>query len=311
MNLPVDGIPMLPPDVVAPEKQTLRYTTHPKLYAIPPEQKPAEGDFEGIYLSERHVPRPQPNLPQYMGEYTISIQATVGTSGELNEASQKIGALAQELDKFWVYGCGEPLSPIVTQLSFDITPRGWESNIAEIKAYLLGHCKQPFAVIQMNHQHWISMPYDPLRPALIARDKYQKANPEIKALADLHYAALRLSLGEGRLFSFAKALELARKILPGSNDVSKEKSIGLPNGSLKKSLHWLFDVGNNRFNTRHVVRKDSAAPALQPQMTGQEIMDYHQDADFILRSIVCQNLQVPTPNLQPATQQNQTTLKTT
>ena len=302
MKLPVDGIPLLPPDVIAPEKQVLRYVSATKLYAISPESVPVDCEFEGLRLREVHAPKPQTDLPAHIGEYTLNIEATIGSAAEFHQVSQKIGELARDLDKFWVYGCGEPLSPVVTTLSFDVTPKGWHSNLDEVKKYLLDNCRQPFAVIQMNHRHWIAMPYYPLLPALRARDAYQKADPPTKALADLHYAALKATGGEGRLFSFAKALELARDVLPGKNDNAKERELGLSNGTLKQSFHWLFDVGNNRYNTRHVVRKGFRSTTLNVRMTGQEIMDYEHDADWILRSLVCQRLKVPTPQLRNASE---------
>lgn len=308
MKLPVDGVPLLPPNVVAPEKQTLRYTSAPKLYAIPPESQAADGEFEGLLLREHHVPKPQKNLPPHIGEYTITIEATIGSSAEFHDFSQKIGALAQDLDKFWVYGCGEPLSPLVTTLSFDVTPKGWHSNVDKVKEYLLQNCHQMFVVAQLGHCHWIQMPFYPLLPSLRARDAYQKADPPTKALADLHYAALKSRGGEGQLFSFAKALELAREVLDGKNDHAKEKALGLSVGTLKRSFHWLFDVGNNRYNTRHVVRKGFRPAMLHARMTGQEIMDYKHDADWILRRLVCQRLRIPTPQLRtrPETHEDST-----
>lgn len=300
MKLPVNGIPLLPPNVVAPEKQTLRYESAPKLYAIPPESQAADGEFEGLLLRESHVPTPQKDLPPHIGEYIISIEATVGSSTEFHELSHKIGALAQDLDKFWVYGCGEPLSPVLTSLSFDVTPKGWHSNMEGVKKYLLDNCHQMFAVVRIKNRHWVTMPFYPLLPALEARDAYRKADPPTKALADLHYAALKSSGGEGQLFSFAKALELAREVLEGKNDQAKEKALGLSPGTLRRSFHWLFDVGNNRYNTRHVVRKGFRPAKLHVRMTRQEIMDYKHDADWILRSLICQRLKIPTPQLRTA-----------
>ena len=310
MKLPVDGIPLLPPNVVAPERQVLRYITQTKHYAIPLDEKRGEGVYEGLYLQECHVPKPQPKFPPHFGEYTITVEANITTSGELSDASQRIGALANDLDKFWVYACGEPLSPLFMQLSFDVTPKGWRSNMEEVKDYFVQNCRQPFAIVQIDPTRCMEMPCYPLSLALQAREAYKKADPVIQALADLHYTALKAQFGEGRLFSFAKALELARKILPGADDPKREQSLALPKGSLKQSLHWLFDVANNRYNTRHVVRRDSPTPALQTRMSGQEIMDFQHDADLILRSLVCQKLQLATPNLVRRTTENNAAART-
>ncbi len=312
MKLPVEGTPLLPPDIAAPEKQLLTYRSHPRLFAIPPTATAAEGEFEGLYLCERHVHRHGANLPPYIGDYTISIEGGVESSGQLLEVGSKLGAMTADLDRFFVYACGEPLLPVGFSFSFDSTPNGWQSNRDDLKDYFLQHCTKTIAVVRVTNQKWISMPYFPLRPALEARDRFKSADTITAALVDLHYGALKVPIGEGRLFSLARGLELARKVIPGNDDDAKEKNLALPVGALKRSLHWLFDVGNNRYNTRHVVKRGAPAAVLHPRMTGEELTDYQSDADYVLRKLICDRLKILCPNLQPAgpsmeTQQSQHT----
>ena len=101
MKLP-DGVAILPADVVAPEKQILRYTSLPKFYSIPPEAKPTEGELEGLFVRETHEPEPNSKLPGNFGRYKITIEGSATSSGEFEKLRLKIRALAEDLDKFWV-----------------------------------------------------------------------------------------------------------------------------------------------------------------------------------------------------------------
>ena len=289
---------MLPTGVIAPERQTLRFTCRPKLYGIPTAAKPFDGEVAGIRIREVFQPRLHSGLPPDIGDYVITVEKTVGSSDELLIVARELRRFISDLDKCWAYACGEPLEPVVLQLSFDTKFSGWDSNESEIQDYLLANCNQTFAVIKMGpHQHWISMPYFPLPQALHARAAYESANPPTRALVDMHYSALKSRGGEGQLFSFAKGLELLRKVLPGRTDEAKQRHLPkeiIPD--LKHSLHWLMGIANNRYNVRHVVAKGEAVN-LKPQMTGQEIVDFRHDADLILRAAVCQDFGLICPRI--------------
>jgi len=244
-------------------------------------------------------------LPADIGDYSLTIEKTVGSSDELLTVGRELRSFISDLDKCWPYACGEPLEPVVLQLSFDMKIPGWDSNEDDIKDYLLANCNQTIAVIQMGpHQHWLSMPYFPLWQALRAHAAYEAAEPAIKALVDMHYGALKSKGGEGQLFSFARGLELVRKVLPGRGDDAKQQNLPkdiLPH--LKHSLHWLMDIANNRYNIRHVVTKNQDVE-LKPRMTGQEVVDFRHDADLILRAVVCQSFGLACPRIESGKRPN-------
>src|SRR5437762_13830138 len=83
LNLPVPGIPILPPGVVAPEPQTLRYSSITKLYGVTGGGEPSSGEFEGFDLQETLKLASINGLPQEVGEYTLSVERTVISSDEL------------------------------------------------------------------------------------------------------------------------------------------------------------------------------------------------------------------------------------
>ena len=295
MQLP-DGVPILPPDVIAPEKQILRYISHPKLYSIPAEAKPIADSHEGLFFRESHEVESHPDLPGNVGRYRITIEGSIGSSGEFLSVGSKIRSVAEDLDKFWAYACGEPLNPIQIQLLFQVTHQGWESNEESVKQYLVASCRKPFAVVQLGEKKdWISISHFPLMPALVARDKYQKADPPTQALIDIHYSALKARQGEGKLFLFAKALELAKRLLPGSTNLEKQNSLHPKIQTwLNQSLDWLFNIANNRYDVRHVV-KNPQGPTLHPKMTGKEMSDFEHDADLVIKSVVFQGLDLNWP----------------
>ena len=139
------------------------------------------------------------------------------------------------------------------------------------------------------------MPFYPLFPAARVREAYRKASPAIKALGDLHYAALKSLRGDARLFYFANALELAATMMPGTKNTAKEQSLRPETKALlRHSMDWLFNMANNRYNVRHVVVKGKSG-VLHSEMTGEERVAFEHDADLILRDVVCQSLARPHP----------------
>ena len=87
----------------------------------------------------------------------------------------------------------------------------------------------------------------------------------------------------------ANGLELGEKFL-GKNKKEPEKAIPTHiKSALKQSLDWIFNISNNRFDIRHVV-KDPEKLHLHPKLTGQECADFIHDVDLMIRSIVCQQI---------------------
>jgi len=107
--------------------------------------------------------------------------------------------------------------------------------------------------------------------ALEALAAFRNAQPVVRSLVELHFSALTSTRVDGRLFFFAKALELVRALLPGADLPAKSANLHPEiRGELARPLSWLYDMSNNRFDVRHVVRNPQG-PDLHPPMTSEEL----------------------------------------
>jgi len=130
----------------------------------------------------------------------------------------------------------------------------------------------------------------------------------IKALLEIHYGALKLRRNEGKLFALANGLELVRALLAGRNDDAKQKSLSdQVRNNFKHSLHWLFDIANNRFNIRHVVSQGGGKSQLHPAIASAELLDYEHDADLVMRAVICSSFDIDPPlfSTSPSARQTQ------
>jgi hypothetical protein len=135
------------------------------------------------------------------------------------------------------------------------------------------------------------MPYMPLRNALSAARSYLTANENTRLLLDFHSQALALPGSQPGLFLFAKGLELARLMLPGRDDKTRENALPLKvRDSLRQSLHWLYGIANLRLEIRHVVSKKHN---LLPRLSQSECADFLHDADLVIRGVVEMELGIP------------------
>jgi hypothetical protein len=224
----------------------------------------------------------------------VIIEATVSNREEAWKAKFEVFELAEELDRAWVYVCGRPLHPVHMQLQFLDSPKGWSTNAKEIDVRLAQAEGSPYATLDLvKSRHWMQMPFSPLREVLRVRETLRIASESTSALVDLHYSALRSPDSNGKLFLLAKGLELGSRLIPGKNNKLREKS--LPENirsALSHSLDWLFNISNNRFDVRHVV-KDPQGPQLHQRMTPEERAAFTEDADLVIRAIVCQQIGRP------------------
>ena len=129
----------------------------------------------------------------------------------------------------------------------------------------------------------LTLPYMPLQRALTAVRAYRTANTNTRFLVNLHFGALDQLGTEWQLVLLAKALDLARDMLPGHGDVNKQAA--LPTGvraELSRSLKWLSEMSNKRLETRHVASKGN----LLPRMSPAERKDFVHDVDLVIRGVV-------------------------
>lgn len=132
-----------------------------------------------------------------------------------------------------------------------------------------------------------------MRKALTARKSYLTASETLKALVDLHYFAHKVGDSYSSFFFLSKALELVRALIPGKTDDLKDKN--LPEdvrSGLETSLHHIIGLANTRYEIRHII-KDKKNISLHEKMNNSEINSFKHDADLIIRSVVCTNMEIP------------------
>jgi hypothetical protein len=87
-------------------------------------------------------------------------------------------------------------------------------------------------------------------------------------------------------------LEITRAYLHGNNDEEKERCLPPEaQAELRNSYHKLFDLANNRLNTRHAVKRKPEVVELHPELEGGELDDFYHDCDLIIRSVICDYFQ--------------------
>ena len=202
-----------------------------------------------------------------------------------------------ELDKAWVYACGHPLtkkhfafmSPHITVPDGKLS--GWKSNYREVEKEInKGKAHATISLIKLDHA---SFPYWPLEVAINVRKEYLQSTEQAQTLVDLHYYAHKVKSGYAMLFFLAKSLELIRSLLPGRNNSAKEKQ--LPRDvreKLHSSFNHILGLSNKRFEIRHIV-KNTKDSTLHTKLTNEELKIFKEDADLIIRAVVCKELGVP------------------
>ncbi|HZQ90387.1 MAG TPA: hypothetical protein VFA60_01185 [Terriglobales bacterium] len=131
-----------------------------------------------------------------------------------------------------------------------------------------------------------------------------EAQPSTKEEAQrIHHEALDLATNLDRVWAyvageplFAKRLILRRADAPGKTDTQREGALSADvRSELRQSLHWLYDIANNRLEVRHVVSKGKSGSAgtLLPKLTAAERRDFLHDADLVIRGVVEREIGVP------------------
>jgi hypothetical protein len=273
------------------------FVSDPKLYGIPKDAERFLYENETVKIYETWQENTSLRVPPGIGEYRITIEVPVINLDQLREANSDGAELITSFQKLWPYVCGEPLNPVGWRFDFNIVPQGWTSNSKDLEHFYLKNSKRVVIHARVKHQSWVFLPYFPLRYAMIALQNQETLSNVFKSLMDIHFQAVNARFVDGRLFLFAKAVELVSKLIPGRTH--RDKHASLPDDlkkTLTRSIDWLFQIANNRFDFRHVV-KDPIGPQLHPKATRDEMSDYEKNADFLIRYYVSKQLGIPTPIL--------------
>ncbi len=273
--------------------ETFRLVSKPAAYDVSDDASPHRAVFNGMQVSEEWTLHPDSGLPKGVKAYRITIEAQVNSLSELRDAWGRAGDLSEELDQVWPYIAAERLHPLVLTISLRDDTDGWSSNRRELERHFARLSGSPLAHAEAINRHWLKMPSPPLSRALDALVQLRLLIGAKKLLHELYYSSLNSHDHDAQMFILAKCLEIVRTLLPGRNDDQRHKTLDpIIQESVTHSLHDLFGLANNRLDVRHAV-ENPVGPIFHPEMTGQERSDFIDDADTIVRGVICGYLGVP------------------
>jgi hypothetical protein len=259
-----------------PEK--LLYECSPRPFFVPPRVVGHRERFGRLDVIEyRRRSKVQP--------YGLRMESEVSTKEEAKSSHSEALQLARDLNNIWTYIAVVPLFPRRLFLKVADSPPGWRTNFRKLESTLPSGQRLHFkiAIGPTISRYEIGLRFMPLQRALDAVRTYRAANENVRALIDLHVDAKNHLGSQSELFLLAKALELARFMLPGRTDPQHQAALPpAVRSELRQSVHWLFDIANHRLEIRHVVSRRTLLPKLSPT----ERSDFVHDADLVIRGVV-------------------------
>lgn len=270
---------------------TLSIRCKPQILVPPSDPAPYVGEVDGLLVREILEPIDPVDCPSARAvRYSIAVETEVHTTEGVSDARRRADTLIEDLERIWPYSAGLPIRPVRTYLEVQYAPEGWTSNAKDVEKQTRSSQSGLTAEVTVRSRHWVQAPYLPLKRALQSLDPFRAAPSVVQTLIDLHFSALSSTGKQGGLFFLARALELARALLPGSNLRAKSGSLHREvQDRLTRPLDWIYNMSNNRFDVRHVVRKPEG-PHLHPQMNAVELQDFEYNADLVIRGLVAQRL---------------------
>ena len=195
--------------------------------------------------------------------YGLRMECQVDAKQAASRCHTEALQLARDLNITWAYVAVVPLFPKRLTLQIARSPDGWCTNLSKLK--LMRRVKVQSApsssspagpavsgsmkIKLTRGKYEVKLPYMPLQRALGAVKAYRSASESMRLLINLYFGALDQPGTETQLFLLAKALELARDMLPGHE--KSKKAAALPDGvrgELVQSLNWLGKMSNERLD---------------------------------------------------------------
>lgn len=238
----------------------------------------------------------EPNARHLSGEafrsYRVTMERHLQEGDDAGHYFIQGSYLSQAIDRMFAYITGRVLSDsgVLPYSGAVGPPPGWHSNGPEAVQTSDWNIIQSGASWFPDHR---VVPRLPLEAVLRALEAYYGLDDLHGLLIDYHLSALSAAEEDVSHFLLAKALEIVRKVLEGKS--LRNKEAGLPpevKSRLRRPFQWLYDMSNNRVQTRHPISRDPAA-TLNPSFDNEEERDFSHDADVILRFVGSRSLGVP------------------
>ena len=253
---------------------------------------PFSTEIDGWRISEAYVPDQYYLRSVRVGSYRVRMEFDV--SGDYDAGGAYIAGcfLARQLDRAWTYATGMTLTGRGYDLFLRPThpPAGWVHN-AEAVVPL-----DDLKLIQSRISHlsaFRATPTLPLSSAVDALLAWARADEVTQAIGELHTSAMETVDRELPYLLFAQALEAARPLFDG--DTAIEQQARLPVGVRERQtrdLKWLFKMGHQRRETRHIVDKAESV-VLKASFDEREAADFLHDSSLVLHFLVTKALGLP------------------
>lgn len=91
-----------------PEK-LLRYQCKPRLYVLPDDASPFDGEADGLRVCEEVTPSENDRAPEDAVDYRIVPERPVTSRGDVDMGISDFLDLDEDLDRSWIYVTGAPL----------------------------------------------------------------------------------------------------------------------------------------------------------------------------------------------------------
>lgn len=241
-------------------------------------------------LTEHVVPQA---LSSRLGSpYSVSLEYALKFRDEAGSMFINGEYHVRALEKAWLYATGLTMSGMGYEymLSPSALPLGWTSNAASILSETEWSLLQDGATYTPQVRSASALP---LRSAVDVIWALARADDLTIQLSTYHFDAVTAMNPDRHLLLFAQAIEMGRALLPGKSKAEQARL--LPTGistRLARGIDWLFEMSNQRRQTRHVIDKQVSI-ALKPDFDDQEQETFLHDAHLLIQYLVASRLSLP------------------
>jgi hypothetical protein len=274
----------------APRLETASHPLWVIVESRPPE--PYAEVFRGWDLRELTEGGVQWWAGEPFGSYRVALSRQVEDAHDAGMDFIQGCYIARDINRFYAYATGRILNDAgLPSLALDVRPpEGWVTNGAEVID------KSDWDILHSGSTStpdFRVLPRFPLASVISIMEAYYKTDDLTWALVDHHLAGISTREDDTHHLLLAKALEIARELLPGASNIAKAAALPVyVRDRLKRPFAWLFEASNMRRQTRHPITK---LPSLElhPSFEPDEERDFSHDADIVLRYVAVKRLNAP------------------
>ena len=122
-----------------------------------------------------------------------------------------------------------------------------------------------------------------------AFNAWRESSDVVQEIGEFHLAAVASEDGDLPLLLYAQGIDVARSLLHNDKKTVLPESV---RSRQKRDLNWLFEMCNQRRETRHAIDKQDSLE-LKAQFTDEERDDFLHDSGLLLHFVVTRALGIP------------------